>query len=102
MLGEYGARKTGHAKDAVNIEGVRCEGDVREAGQLRIHALGHVARNLHDAEAWPMVACVCYLLRCIDGGKDGELLAQCSDNVSVCGGMPCVRACVCGWACVCM
>ena len=27
MLKEYGARETGHAKDAVNVEGVWCEGD---------------------------------------------------------------------------
>ena len=27
MLREYGAREMGHAKDAVNVEGVRCEGD---------------------------------------------------------------------------
>ena len=27
ILREYGARETGHAKDAVYVEGVWCEGD---------------------------------------------------------------------------
>ena len=27
MLGEYGARETSRAKVAVNVEGVRCEGN---------------------------------------------------------------------------